>query len=69
MDDSKGLDNEMFLPVWESIAYIGDQYNCSKTHRMKVFGGWLVKEFRFHQGEVSTSITFVPDRNHEWRTE
>ena len=33
------------------------------THRMKVFGGWVVQ---VNFGD-STSVTFVPDQNHHWK--
>jgi len=32
--------------------------------RMKVFGGWLVKEEQTRSYPV---MTFVPDPNHEWK--
>jgi hypothetical protein len=48
---------------WEVICYNQDKsYN---TSRAEVFGGWLVKVY----GEDESSLTFVPDPNHEWSLE
>lgn len=36
------------------------------TWRAKVIGGWLVKT-EYAEGKlVATSMTFIPDRDHEW---
>lgn len=37
----------------------------SATFRMKVHGGWIIKE-EFYFGDNGLSITFLPDPNHEW---
>lgn len=33
------------------------------THRIKVFGGWVV---RYNRDDTS-SMVFIPDVNHEWK--
>lgn len=63
---------------WEEIKQNQGAYLC----RAKVFGGWLVKETQEvhldigdnHTSVLSntgyewtSSITFVPDANHEWK--
>lgn len=45
---------QKFSRSWETIN--------STLYRLKVFGGWVVEI-------VGTSITFVPDPNHEWELE
>lgn len=42
-------------PKWERIT--------SGTHRMKVFGGWIVSD----ADSNSMCLIFVPDPNHEWQ--
>ena len=70
MDEKKGVDVEVIRPTWERIAYNGTNHIGNRTYRMKIFGGWLVTEEKWSYGQsrsVSTSITFVPDKYHEWR--
>lgn len=59
---------------WEEITTEHGDY----LYRAKIFGGWLVKitcdvvtqnEYILNQTgfEWRSSITFIPDANHEWR--
>ena len=43
---------------WEVL----DQY----TVRTKVFGGWLVSNQVEKKGNISNSLIFLADRDHEW---
>lgn len=40
------------------------------TYRAKVIGGWLVKTHNSAEGKhnwaISETVTFIPDRDHEW---
>lgn len=45
---------------WEKI---GKGPRGGDIHRTKVFGGWIVC-----QG-YQINMTFVPDKNHEWKVE
>lgn len=54
---------------WEKIhqSYSGS----SNTERAKVFGGWLILQ-GFGNGVkdgFNISITFMPDKDHEWEIE
>lgn len=54
-----GVRNGKMLIQWEKM----DEY----THRLRVFGGWIVKHVSYYYHEsVSESSVFVPDPNHEW---
>lgn len=46
---------------WEIIIFNSDGSHA--TSRLKVFGGWVVKNF----GENECALVFVPDANHEWK--
>ena len=53
---------ELTSPIplcWEQIPV---DFNAYFISRAAVFGGWLVRT----QERSAISITFVPDRNHEW---
>lgn len=43
---------------WENI----NDYSS----RLKVPGGWIVSSVAFYEDTVSKSITFVPDKDHQW---
>jgi hypothetical protein len=47
---------------WEQIA--------EDTRRARVFGGWIVQNLLFKEGErgvfMSESSVFIPDLKHEW---
>lgn len=45
---------------WETIV---EQHDNIVTRRLKVFGGWIVKDYT---GKDNISTVFVPDQNHEW---
>lgn len=48
---------------WEAI----DDFENSKTARVRVIGGWLVNHsFQHPKHGLSESTTFVPDQSHEW---
>lgn len=55
------------LPEWEVIIYRDNNEFGNSTHRLKVFGGWMVSHFAWDHGMQSESSIFVPDPNHEWR--
>lgn len=44
---------------WELIA----STPYFDTHRLKVFGGWLVRDYRMG-GDFR--VIFIEDKNHEW---
>jgi hypothetical protein len=50
--------------VWEEVDEEGAVYGNKVLCRAKVPGGWLVRLFRRHGGEMR--LTFVPDPNHGW---
>ncbi len=51
--------------------YVWEMVDC-ETERMKVHQGWLVYRVRDNGGssessfQVSTSMVFVPDAEHQW---
>ena len=45
---------------WEPVAYHND---FIITTRLKVFGGWLVK----NMDDAGDCMVFVPDAQHEWK--
>ena len=45
---------------WETIV---EQHDNIVTRRLKVFGGWIVKDYM----DNMISTIFVPDANHDWR--
>lgn len=49
---------------WECLDYHEAYGNFTedKTHRAKVFGGWVVRTMKNEQH----SMCFVPDPKHEW---
>ncbi len=52
------MNNQPIQFVWDVI----DGGSTDQTHRAKVFGGWIVRNFS--AGTINT--VFVPDPNHEW---
>ncbi len=58
---------------YEKVVYKTNEFFCLEisTYRLKVFGGWVVKEVSegFGDNADSISICFVPDPNHEWKLE
>lgn len=48
---------------------IVNKQGSSQTARLKVFEGWIVEYSSIYQGNYHSSITFVPDKNHEWKLE
>ena len=54
---------------WESIYNLQTSNFHYNTSRAQILGGWIVKDYNWNKGineTLSTSITFVPDANHEW---
>lgn len=59
---------------WELIDEPGGQNEKRKTYRMKVIGGWIVRDDykTIQQGvdgkinHLNLSMTFVPDEEHIW---
>ncbi|MFC1587780.1 hypothetical protein ACFL54_05675 [Planctomycetota bacterium] len=52
---------------WETID--PDQGGGYSTHRLKVYGGWIVKSISQVKGvnnSITASVTFIPDLKHEW---
>jgi hypothetical protein len=50
---------------WEDINYCGKDI----TERMKVIGGWIVRNFSENQTTLcfeSIAMVFVPDPEHKW---
>ena len=50
---------------WDRIDDNGNE----DTFRAKVIGGWIVKAYRYGEGETagSSSMVFVPDPHHNWK--
>ena len=48
---------------WESIQ------SESNMSRAKVFGGWIIRESTSGYQEGSTTLVFVPDPKHEWKSD
>lgn len=52
---------------WEILDNHDDGVgNSSTTSRCKVIGGWLTHHAFMKKNAMSESMTFVPDRDHEW---
>ena len=51
---------------WETIVYSDFDKDQPINKRLKVFGGWVVRNLST-SGEVGDSMVFVPDPNHEWK--
>ena len=54
---------------WETIVEDTQNANANwGTERLKIFGGWLVKNWQLigREGMVMNTV-FVPDSNHEWK--
>jgi hypothetical protein len=45
---------------WETICTLSEVSYNAITRRMKIFGGWLVKD------STARGLVFVPDPKHEW---
>jgi hypothetical protein len=43
---------------WEEIS--------EETYRARIMGGWLILHKSSNNKGVSESLTFCPDRHHEW---
>lgn len=57
---------------WEVLHIISQEKCGSSTHRVRVFGGWLVSNKSIIEDKnqtISESMVFVPDPNHEWTIE
>lgn len=63
---------------WELIFTSEDK--ISETWRAKVIGGWIIRDFHcayyvdqklctIRDYSLASSITFIPDPNHEWSIE
>ena len=48
---------------WEQV---NDENDDEVTHRLKVFGGWLVITKIFWNNDCSISQSFIPDPKHKW---
>lgn len=62
------------VSIWESVEIYDRDYRDERdTPRLKVPGGWIVRERVFRTGMVSNveacavSTIFISDVNHEWR--
>lgn len=56
---------------WEKIDYemkTGNIRNreSHQTFRMKVYRGWIVKNWTYYYNKTSESSVFVPDVSHKW---
>lgn len=54
---------------WEHIYYDpprGYKTYEETTERVKVFGGWIVKNFHKYDNMFSESMVFIPDPDHKW---
>jgi hypothetical protein len=52
---------------WEILDNINDGTGSSTTTaRAKVIGGWIINHSFQKKATMSESMTFVPDRDHEW---
>lgn len=49
---------------WQFI--VGSGTSCSDTSRLKVPGGWLIRERYFKEDAVSVSICFISEPGHVW---
>ncbi len=47
---------------WEAL-----ETQRGKTFRVKVIGGWLINTRHVDANSASSTMTFIPDPNHEWR--
>lgn len=54
--------------MWEHIVKTEGGGALYGTFRMKVPGGWVVKQV-IQQGTASVALCFVPDPGHEWKLE
>ena len=49
---------------WELL----DDFNHSKTARIKVIGGWILNHsFHHPKGEITESMVFIEDKDHMWK--
>jgi hypothetical protein len=62
----------MSIRQWEIIITEGVAGSYSRTYRLEVPNGWLVKEHRYEYSTdtgneaCSVSICFYPDASHQW---
>ena len=48
----------------------GKEGNAYIVNRIKVWKGWIISEqIITDKGEITNSICFVPDEDHEWKLE
>lgn len=56
-------------PEWEGVTQCAHRNSYECTDRMRVPGGWIVREQSGGENEISVALCFVPDPNHEWEIE
>ena len=55
------MDEMKWTTIWED--------SHSGTYRMKVFGGWLVRDEFWSCEDTKVNLCFVPDQYHAWECE
>lgn len=53
---------------WEKVNFKRTPNEDSKTLRLRVPGGWLIRDGCYVKGHLSISMEFVPDPSHSWET-
>lgn len=54
---------------WELLNGSGEDNSGISTTRARVIGGWVVKDLNWTPSSTSSSMVFIPDRDHEWEIE
>jgi hypothetical protein len=51
---------------WELIHFIRGANTDCRTYRLKVPGGWVVRDAYYFREHLEFAMIFVPDPNHSW---
>lgn len=50
---------------WELL----EEGSYSRLQRLKIYGGWLIRQQNFGSGNASVDLLYIPDHHHYWELE
>jgi len=75
IEEGNEMPTKKYPREWEFIFCKEAKYLVASVDRLKVFGGWIVRNGDLcinHQSHIvssATSMVFMSDPNHEWELE